>query len=329
MTPGLHPIFFSALVGVQTQTFSVAFTVTLPPGESAPPTTCPDAGFIGFRGSGEPPGLGDILPAYVKSIKQKYHGTVDERYLNYPAVDVAGPLATVSSKLADANASFQQGQLATTLQDSWSAADTAVKTINSLADSVNAGATEAVIDIREIATACPKEKIVLAGYSQGALALHLALSQLDSSLLPQVAFVFFLGDPWFDFQNTKGVATTAAAIASAAGIDSSFIPPNPYVPSALSDRFVSWCAGQDPVCHMPSQIGDAIVAVIKAAPRDLVLPGPDLLKPVIDAKPAIDQWAAWLTTCGDPSQAKLCQHFHWTYDMQADFTADDVLRQLG
>jgi hypothetical protein len=105
---------------------------------------------------------------------------------------------------------------------------------------------------------CPSQKIVLAGYSQGALVIHLALAELESTGLvsPNVIdAIVLVADPGKLSNgneikqgtaafNTKGIYTL---IFGGPLIDKVYGPPPP-IPADLTGRTETLCDSNDPVC---------------------------------------------------------------------------------
>ena len=98
---------------------------------------------------------------------------------------------------------------------------------------------------------CPNQKIVLSGYSQGALVIHLALADLDlvgSPLIStdKIAAVVLVSDP-AKLSNGDEVKTGSAS-PSAPGIYAVLGVYTPPIPGTLTGRTISMCTDHDIVC---------------------------------------------------------------------------------
>lgn len=64
------------------------------------------------------------------------------------------------------------------------------------------GALDVIRRLQEQDTACPKEKFVLVGYSQGAGVMHSAASRIPASIQQKIVAMVMFGDPGLK-RNTK------------------------------------------------------------------------------------------------------------------------------
>lgn len=122
--------------------------------------------------------------------------------------------------------------------------------------SVEEGRAEAVAAVAEQLDECPDQRLVLAGYSQGAQVIGEALFDLPADDLDRVAFVALFGDPKL-LTNGQGALPPACMgnqkpwrrgnlrCYHDGGV---LGPRDPYVPDAISERVGSWCDKQDGVC---------------------------------------------------------------------------------
>lgn len=134
---------------------------------------CASVLFVGVRGSGEPVPYGDTVTRVrnnVKSATATLDGTVRELWVDYPAADPH----TLSSLPVD------QLLLADALPDS--------TYFRSVAD----GAKELGRVLADSATRCPSERVVVAGFSQGAEVVTTALASADPT---RFAGVVVAGNP--------------------------------------------------------------------------------------------------------------------------------------
>jgi cutinase len=128
-------------------------------------------------------------------------------------------------------------------------------------DSVKAGATATADQFEAFTERCPTTKVVLAGYSQGAMAIHRNLEDLAEK--PNVAAALLIadgdrlpGDTTVNLGSTayvpgpgKGVAQEHSFLASA---------PTDPLPASMGARTISVCDIGDPVCdYNPDSPEDA------------------------------------------------------------------------
>ncbi|MET7988736.1 cutinase family protein [Streptomyces sp. NPDC005281] len=111
--------------------------------------------------------------------------------------------------------------------------------------------------------ACPGERFILVGYSEGAWVIHDYLKSIGTKVLDRIAGVALLGDPQY-------VGT---------GIIPKFYPNHaiaPYFPPALKGKAASWCVSYnlpaakrtvfDPICHFS---GPDITKCLKATQGEI------------------------------------------------------------
>ncbi len=215
-----------------------------PPKPTPPPppppvkTTCPTILFIGARGSGEPASSGYKEP------------------LTDVGARVAGVYRAFESEIETYNASHNKTPQRLEIRGlQYPAASTDelkhfafVQYFESVWD--GAFGLESMLEAEE--GRCPNAKIVLSGYSQGALAIHLALAEEAGTqeVAPKyLAAVLFIADP----AKTGGneVINVGTAKASADGIYTKIFGTSVgplATPSNLSKRTESLCKNHDIVC---------------------------------------------------------------------------------
>ncbi len=173
-------------------------TVTLAAGAiglSAPAAAaaCSDYAFMGARGSGEPPeaeepdnyGLGAPLSAVYSelvSITGRTGRTISAQGVDYPAVSIQGT-------------------------DSINAIGKLLHITKTFDNSVAAGGQSTVESIRQLKQQCPNTLVILAGYSQGAMAIQAGMKLANSSDLTNVIGAFFFGDPQFNSASAEDTGT--------------------------------------------------------------------------------------------------------------------------
>jgi hypothetical protein len=215
-----------------------------PPRPAAPPAPAPQTEpcdnvlFVGVRGSSESPqgsepysstetaNMGSRVPgaffAYREEFEKLHPGeTIRAFGLRYPALPVPFSWAAV---FGDAFNEYEESY--------WD------------------GASDIAEGVREESERCPSEKIVLAGYSQGALSIHLAVTELMSSEeLSHVGGVILIADPE-NRGDDKNIEKYGSASTTADGLFTkvfghSLTSP---IPSALKGRAIEICHNHDIVC---------------------------------------------------------------------------------
>jgi hypothetical protein len=197
---------FIRVTGVAILAASAPLLCAPTPSASAQP--CPDVEAIFARGTGEPPGVGGIGQAFVDALRAQAHGrSVDVYAINYPAS-------------SDFGAGIE------------------------FAETVIAGITDAANHIQATAANCPKTRMVLGGFSQGAALAGFVTSAavpdgVPAALVPppmppevanHVAAVALFGNPSDQFMRDAGAPPVV-------------IGPL-YVPKTINE-----CADGDTICN--------------------------------------------------------------------------------
>lgn len=186
--------------GCTTAPFSGQFTVPKP---APAPVACAPVWFIGARGSGEPTGQSygtgktaisgmgkevDYLAYEVRADLASRNLGVEFKPVGYPAdsVNDLKPSATVLSLLK--RPTGVAAALVTYVHQS----------VDKYDASMNQGISQTEIAVAEVLKSCPQAKLILGGYSQGAVAIHdaenaLALSQ--PAEFKHVVGTLLLADP--------------------------------------------------------------------------------------------------------------------------------------
>jgi hypothetical protein len=238
---------------------------------------CAAIRFIGVRGSGEVP-VGpvevtmdtanyDQSVALVDSPGKEIRGLGNklEELVNGDVIqnNAAGyGVTSVTNGLAD----FLNPDIASTVQvDSliYPASDVSLlyggpAGVGAYMASVDLGVNYLVQELKSDSVACPDQKFILAGYSQGAMVVHEALNQLSSEgselALPQkIAAVLLLADPLRRGYGTGthlGSAPTDLLAPSSSGIMMTVITgyTHPDLPTALQSVILDYCNVGDAVC---------------------------------------------------------------------------------
>ncbi|HEU5376137.1 MAG TPA: cutinase family protein [Ktedonobacteraceae bacterium] len=113
-------------------------------------------------------------------------------------------------------------------------------------NSVQTGIAELTKHLNDRAARCPKESIVIGGFSQGAEVVGYSLFGVSDYTLSHIGYVALYGDP----RNTECSGSTRMSwdrgtAVCATGILGARLP---YIPNVLAGRVGSWCDEQDGVC---------------------------------------------------------------------------------
>lgn len=103
----------------------------------------------------------------------------------------------------------------------------------------------AVAQIELAVKACPNQRLVLAGYSQGAWVLGDVLGRLSLQAQQRIAAVALFGDPLF----VRSPPTTVGGAPSRVGVLATQAPRTPYIPARFGALTRSYCRIHDPVCN--------------------------------------------------------------------------------
>ncbi|WP_188113629.1 cutinase family protein [Nocardioides humilatus] len=208
---------------------------------------CKSIAFVGARGSGEAP-QGDPEPNFTDA-QDGLGGPVWNMYQGFKD-EIAPP----GSFAYTVKALGVQYRALGTLSD-----PTRLLTGASYFDSIYDGVSKVKSLLADEHAHCPNEKFVLAGYSQGALAIHIALRQLaseGSSLISsnRLVAVLLLADP---AKVANGAEETwefdeyyaGGGVRNADGIWTHFSPyDNGPLPSQVSGQTLAFCHNHDVVC---------------------------------------------------------------------------------
>ena len=226
---------------------------------SLPFRYCRDIAFIGARGSGEDP-QGDPEPDFDPDHPEEglgtrtpdvYQGLVDE----FAAHSWFG---ITSDDIKQMGVQYRAlGVLSDPLRFIYGG-----DYLDSIYDGVNK--TIAMVDFEE--ANCPGEKIVLAGYSQGALAIHIALRKMTSSELGNIIGVALISDPakvshGSEYTLEEFDKEAGSGVSNAEGVWSKFWSGSDVgaLPSAIVDRTISICRNHDIVCAPPATLNQNLV----------------------------------------------------------------------
>jgi hypothetical protein len=178
-------------------------------------TICTRVLFVGVRGSGEPVGLGSTITQVYNSFKGRIGETVGIYALVYPATHQ--PVGNSENVLE-----FKK--------------------------SVDTGTAALKQYLATQITRCPNQKIVMTGYSQGALVVDRALAQSSTAVLNHMAGIALYGDPRFNPSFAGNVGTYDKGNN---GVIKWLLPSyggSQYLPASVAGKAKSYCISGDPVC---------------------------------------------------------------------------------
>jgi len=242
--------------------------------------------FIGARGSGEDPNRDDYYLSFSDNEEQNMGTRVPDVLAGLRADLAARGGFGASSDLKVMSVRYRAlGTVSDPLRMFYDA-----DYFSSIYEGVNL-TVEMILDERRN---CPTEKIVLSGYSQGALVIHIALRQLaeaDPAALNAIAGVALIADPAkvshaaektleaYDpgyFNDWAG-----SGITNAEGIWTKFIIGDDVgpLPSSITDRTIAMCRNHDPVCAPPAPqwLGERLIFNMSAHTDDYYKTNTDVL----------------------------------------------------
>jgi len=260
--------------------------VTTPPYQPPSNYVCKGLAFIGARGSGEDPNRDDYYLSFSDNEEQNMGTRVPDVLAGLRADLAARGGFGASSDLKVMSVRYRAlGTVSDPLRMFYDA-----DYFSSIYEGVNL-TVEMILDERRN---CPTEKIVLSGYSQGALVIHIALRQLaeaDPAALNAIAGVALIADPAkvshaaektleaYDpgyFNDWAG-----SGITNAEGIWTKFIIGDDVgpLPSSITDRTIAMCRNHDPVCAPPAPqwLGERLIFNMSAHTDDYYKTNTDVL----------------------------------------------------
>lgn len=110
----------------------------------------------------------------------------------------------------------------------------------------NQGADDALARLRAQAAACPDQRFVLAGYSEGAMVMTTLMARLPAAIEPRVVAAVLYGNPYYK-------SSSPSATGSARGQANGLVP-GIGVPAAFAGRTRDYCNTGDPVCGAGSNV---------------------------------------------------------------------------
>lgn len=125
--------------------------------------------------------------------------------------------------------------------------------------SVRKGATMMRARLVRLLRACPRTRVALAGFSQGAHVVHRTLARSDLSRRQgrRVAAVALIADPTYDRRTTNRFQVRYG---STARRHHGLVGPGPRLPGLLARRTIDFCNPADLVCSYPGSDGKISMA---------------------------------------------------------------------
>lgn len=120
--------------------------------------------------------------------------------------------------------------------------------------SVQNGVEELTGFLRDRVQECPKQQIVLGGYSQGAEVVGEALNKLPNNVLTHITYAALFGDPKLDLFNGAGdwlIGNKTPWVRGDVGwgeLGGSLGAREPYIPDLMYGKTGSWCDAYDLIC---------------------------------------------------------------------------------
>ncbi|MBD9700383.1 cutinase family protein [Flavimobilis sp. GY10621] len=178
---------------------------------------------IGARGSGEGqsagtiPGFGTRVSPVAQSIRSKMANGTKIRYLSaiYPAVEASNAV-------------------------------TAPKVYQ---NSVNYGVSSVKSMVTKLVDNCPKTRIVLAGYSQGAQVMHGVARQLTGKYQKAISSIILIANPVNNMSDPLMLSFTGGEKLAKPQTWRGVLARGANLPSAYGIRVLSVCAPKDVVCN--------------------------------------------------------------------------------
>lgn len=207
-------------------------------GTAAAAPGCPDYHWIGAAGSGQRDGMGRTANGGMGDV-------VYQSYLQLQSALAAGGRTMTAEAVQYPAAPVP--------------ADGGLRGWMNFMDSVHAGTEAAADQLKAFSAQCPATKVVLAGYSQGAMVIHRNLHDLADD--PQVVAALLVADgdrlP-ADTTIDMGSAALAPGLGQGVAQEHSFLAGTntSKLPASVGARTVSVCDVGDPVCDsVPDQDG--------------------------------------------------------------------------
>jgi hypothetical protein len=217
------------------------------PADAAGAPSCAGVNVVFARGSGQPLGYREA-PRFFQKLTARLGSTVSV------ATYELGTEAHAGARYPAAGVGVDSAQEIVNVLDAWTGAPG-----GTYRASVQAGADELAAYLAERAAACPAEREVVGGYSQGAQAVGDGLARASAAALARVAFVALFGDPRLYLPEGKGLVPPACRGGTRSPwrrgnvgclTDNGILGArNPYLPASLVSRTGSWCDRNDPICN--------------------------------------------------------------------------------
>ncbi len=231
--------------------YSLELTLTAKtvPSAAACAAACPEVFYIAARGSGEPSGFGKELESVRSTLAKGLQGR------SFEAIAVSYPAESV-------NIMYPTAREVSVYRHTGVVPVTWLLRIRRFLGSVDAGATATYSAIVNRTHGCATtSRLLLAGYSQGAMGVHRALLRLAAArldILKHISAVLLLADgDRVRGSKAKIVGRPAAGIGGSGVGDFTHTGPRKDVPAVIAGRTINVCDKSDFVCdtnarHAPS-----------------------------------------------------------------------------
>lgn len=229
-------------------TYSGGVVETAQAAPSLPQAGCAQVILLGARGSGEQPtegqGLGKEVFNFYGGLRSAFGSrlTSTEYAVPYTAADVQ---ATLSVNKVEVAQYLAGGVL-------YTAPAYALNHLNPFSASIDDGISSAQATLAQVASHCPDAQFVLAGYSQGAMAWHKALSQMDAAhnpLLSRVAATVLIADGDRVSDTAANTFGSAYLNRNVQGIRTALTIGASDIPSSQASKTWDICDADDIVCN--------------------------------------------------------------------------------
>jgi cutinase len=110
----------------------------------------------------------------------------------------------------------------------------------------NQGAGDALAHLQSQAAACPNQRFVLTGYSEGAMVMTTLMGRIPANIQGRVAAAVLYGNPYFK-------SGSPAAAGSGKGQANGLVP-GQGIPAPFAERTRDYCNAGDPVCGAGSNV---------------------------------------------------------------------------
>ncbi len=215
-------------------------------------TDCADVSFVFLRGSGQNGGT-KILGDRNKYINSELYSTEEQTKTFFEELDKRINNQTKEFVSFHNQGGHQYGYKALGVSSMFDKASHNTKTTirsNAYYESMYDGSDALAQYVKKKVVACPTQKIVLGGYSQGAQVVGETLPRLSQNERQNIKYVAMFGDPKLNTKDNSSVFKKGPWVKGTVnrfvnGILGARVQ---YIPDDIRDKTGSWCDIGDPVC---------------------------------------------------------------------------------